>query len=205
MKKINMKNIKGYKAFLEAKTNELFISPNMKNILDLLNESFSSGWYGTKLNEKFSCSLLDNGWLDMVYKHIIIDSIKPILDKIEQNRIDMWEDDLKTTFECILSEDIEENGKILVKYNGWYEDLIDLLNEKLISENQFNTSFSYIVTVKDNINVDDIAEELELKGCQIKKVHPYGVIVCNYDGNIDDLKTDDILSINADKIATTQK
>ena len=73
------------------------------------------------------------------------------------------------------------------------------------TENQFNASFSYIVTVKDNINVDDIAEELELKGCQIKKVHPYGVIVCNYDGNIDDLKTDDILSINADKIATTQK
>jgi uncharacterized UPF0160 family protein len=195
-----MKIIKKYKAFLEAKTNELFVSPNMKSILDLLNESFSNGWYGTQLNEKFSCSLLDNGWLDMVYKHITIDGIKPILDKIEQNRIDMWVDDLKTTFECILSEDIEENGEILVKYNGWYEELKDLLLENLISENQSNTSSSYIVTVKENDMVDDIAEQLEIKGCQIKNVYPYGVIVCNYNGNIDDLKTDDILEIKADKI-----
>lgn len=196
-----MKNIKNYKSFCEAKVNELYISSNIKNLIDLLNESFKDGWYGTELTESFRVATIDNGWLDMLY-NITIDGVKPILTKIEENRIDMWEADLKSTFEGILAEDIEEGDKIIVKYNGWYENLIDLLQKNLITENQFNTNRGYIITVKDNIKVDDIAEELEIKGCQIKQVHPYGVIKFNYDGNIDDLKTDDILSIDVDKINT---
>lgn len=89
-------------------------------------------------------------------------------------------------------------------YKAFLESKINKKDDFTISENQ-STSFSYIITVKENDMVDDIAEELEIKGCQIKQVHPYGVIICNYDGNIDDLKTDDILSIAADKISTTQK
>ena len=80
-----------------------------------------------------------------------------MLDKIEENRFDLWNDDLEDTFQCIITEDIRDDdyweefgmnsqfpnpnipqedvlnttqkvpGKRVLEYNGWMEDL-----EKLI-------------------------------------------------------------------------
>jgi hypothetical protein len=52
------------------------------------------------------------------------EELKRIIDKINDNAINVWSDDLEYTTDGIATED--RDG---VKYNGWLEDLIKLSNE----------------------------------------------------------------------------
>lgn len=72
-----------------------------------------------------------------------------------------------------------------------------------INEDQFNTNSAYIATLAKDVDMDKIVIDFKNKGCQIKQTFPYGVIIFNFDGNIDELKTDDILSIEVNKIIKT--
>lgn len=72
-----------------------------------------------------------------------------------------------------------------------------------VNENQFNKNRGYIATLAKDVDMDKIVKDFEIKGCEIKQTFPFGIITFNFDGNIDILKTDDILSIEVDKIVKT--
>ena len=97
--------------------------------------SRTSGWYGEQLQETTECINMDNDWLVDLSKYSNDPQVKAVLDKIEDNRFDLWKDDLENTFDCVLTEDLHEDGEskfgpkgnIVVKYNGWFEDLENLI------------------------------------------------------------------------------
>lgn len=95
------------------------------DIIVKLEESQSYGWYGDELEETIQCVTLENGWLEDL-NELEMGNVPEILSKIEENRFDLWEDDMGDTFECILTEDLYDGGELVSKYNGWYEDLINL-------------------------------------------------------------------------------
>jgi hypothetical protein len=53
------------------------------------------------------------------------EKLKAILEKIQKNQIDAWEDGLEETRSVVILEDFDRGDDIpfIVKYNGWLEDL----------------------------------------------------------------------------------
>lgn len=97
-----------------------------EDIVRKLGESQSSGWYGETLEESTDCVRLENGWLSDIEQIESLDT-NEILSKIEENRFDLWENDLENTFECILTDDLyDDNEELITQYNGWYEDIVNL-------------------------------------------------------------------------------
>jgi hypothetical protein len=119
------------------KTFENYQSGLPETIWSKILESRDSGWYGEELEGSTECVNLDNGWLADLDQYKDDSQIKSVLDKIEENRFDLWNDDLEDTFECILTEDLYEDdywennkkmdGGLKVQYNGWMEDLEELI------------------------------------------------------------------------------
>lgn len=69
----------------------------------------------------------------------IKEKLQTILKKIEGNTINAWEDALEESKEVVILEDFDKNDdqsspfseplheELITKYNGWYEDLIELM------------------------------------------------------------------------------
>lgn len=68
-------------------------------------------------------------------KELITKKLLGILNKINRNEINAWEDNLEDTKSVIILEDFSKNDsdenefnpELEFKYNGWYEDLTDLI------------------------------------------------------------------------------
>lgn len=61
------------------------------------------------------------------------DALQSVMDKISDNRIQAWEDQLEDTKAVVIIEDFSKNcdsndPELEFKYNGWVEDLQELLN-----------------------------------------------------------------------------
>jgi len=113
-------------------------------IWGMILESEDNGWYGDHLQESTECVRLDrNNWLEVLINEFGVNTgigysgdpeVGKILKKIDENTFSLWEGNLEETFECVLTEDLYEDGEskyekgeILVEYNGWYEDLEKIL------------------------------------------------------------------------------
>lgn len=65
--------------------------------------------------------------------------ITALLEKIQENTIEAWEDDLEGTKTVVILEDFDKNadnelkGSKVTAYNGWMEDLEAILNEQKVS------------------------------------------------------------------------
>ena len=68
-------------------------------------------------------------------KKEIADKLRAIISKIEENSIQAWEHKLEYTKAVVVLEDFDKNGdhsddpELKTKYNGWEEDLTELLKE----------------------------------------------------------------------------
>jgi hypothetical protein len=118
-----MKYLKSYKLF------EAITIDTKKQILDLLSQCKDSGWFGTNMKETFQCFRFDNEWFDILLKESGKDR-EDIINKIKENTVSLWEDNLEETFECVISEDVEDSSES-IDYNGWYEDLLEYLKIKV--------------------------------------------------------------------------
>jgi hypothetical protein len=118
-----MKYLKSYKLF------EAITIDTKKQILDLLSQCKDSGWFGTNMKETFHCFRFDNEWFDILLKESGKDR-EDIINKIKENTVSLWEDNLEETFECVISEDVEDSSES-IDYNGWYEDLLEYLKIKV--------------------------------------------------------------------------
>lgn len=59
-------------------------------------------------------------------------ALSVILDKIDSNGIDAWEDDMENTKTVVIMEDFVkgvDDDTELIEYNGWLEALIKLRDE----------------------------------------------------------------------------
>lgn len=59
-------------------------------------------------------------------------ALSVILDKIDSNGIDAWEDDMENTKTVVIMEDFVkgvDDDTELIEYNGWLEELIKLRDE----------------------------------------------------------------------------
>jgi hypothetical protein len=58
------------------------------------------------------------------------DLLDKIMEKINSNMTGLWWDDISTKSECVILQDtINEDNEGETKYNGWYDDLINLKNQ----------------------------------------------------------------------------
>jgi hypothetical protein len=60
--------------------------------------------------------------------------LESIIAKIEDNAISAWNSDLENSIEAIATEDFFgdpdlEEGEPSVTYNGWYDDLVELIKK----------------------------------------------------------------------------
>jgi len=138
-----MKVIKSFNKFFESNSNE---------INDLIQKIKDCGTYGwtEKLETSFDCITLEdtnldstewigaeyNGWFEELLElSKTNEELKPIIDKIYENRYDLWDHELENTFQCVILEDIDLTDEELepIYYNGWFEDLLKLssLNESI--------------------------------------------------------------------------
>lgn len=122
-----MKYIKNYDNFKLSLNEQSF---EQKTILGLIDDCTSSGWAGTNMDNSFSCITFDNDWYFKFKKQFgdnqeAIDIIK----KIDDNTMDLWEDDLNETFECVITEDVVDGEDTTMEYNGWYQDLEKFLTK----------------------------------------------------------------------------
>lgn len=65
-------------------------------------------------------------------KKEIVKEIKSILKKISKNNISAWEHDLKDTRQVVVLEDFNSSEELETeetKYNGWLEDLCNLMKK----------------------------------------------------------------------------
>lgn len=139
-----MKYLKTFKLF------EKITIDNKTQILNLLEQSRDTGWFGSNMNEPFDCVRLDNNWFKKLTKKSG-DDAKALIDKINDNIVSLWEDNLEETFNCVITEDIyDEDDKI--EYNGWYEDLIEYLSIKISDKKEHIIEF----IKKDIVNMDMI-------------------------------------------------
>ncbi|CAG7580412.1 MAG: hypothetical protein SLAVMIC_00402 [uncultured marine phage] len=129
-----MKHLKTFESYGEV-TSE---TNTIDSVIDKVKKSHDSGWYGEHLVESTECVNLDNGWDDDLETLKDVPGVAEILQKISDNQWDLWEGSLEETFTCILTESLYEDGErkyeegpLLVKYNGWYEDLMNLGSKEI--------------------------------------------------------------------------
>ena len=129
-----MKYIKTFETF-KLKLNEQNLED--KSILELIDDCTSSGWAGSNMEDSFSCITFDNDWYFKLKSEFGDNpEVVEIIKKIDDNTMDLWEDDLNETFECVITEDIydsedesEDDETATMVYNGWYEDLEKFFNK----------------------------------------------------------------------------
>lgn len=62
----------------------------------------------------------------------IREKLEAIINKAYENQVDAWEDDMENTKSVIITEDFEkglDEDRELIEYNGWFEDLVALVEE----------------------------------------------------------------------------
>jgi hypothetical protein len=62
----------------------------------------------------------------------IKERLEAIIKKAQENQIDAWEDDLENSKQVMITEDFEkgfDDEQELVEYNGWFDDLLTLVEE----------------------------------------------------------------------------
>lgn len=62
-------------------------------------------------------------------KKEIAEKLRAILAKIEDNKIGAWESDLESTSDAVITENHQETEDEIAIYNGWLDELNDLLKE----------------------------------------------------------------------------
>jgi hypothetical protein len=132
--------IKSFNKFFESNTNEI------NSLIQKIKDCGTSGWAGERLETSFECITLEdtdldsdewvgaeyNGWFEELLElSKTNEELKPIIDKIDENRYDLWDHELKNTFQCVILEDIDldedEEETDPIYYNGWFEDLQKLI------------------------------------------------------------------------------
>jgi hypothetical protein len=153
-----MKYLKSYKLF------EAITIDTKKQILDLLSQCKDSGWFGTNMRESFQCVKFDNGWLDILIAESSSDAAN-MINKIKLNTVSLYEDSLEDTFECVITEDVEDSSES-IDYNGWYEDLVEYLTIKVSDKKDYLLKF-----IKEEvIDMDFLYEIKEMAMDQLYKI-----------------------------------
>lgn len=137
-----MKYLKTYKLF------ERITIDNKKAILNLLSASSDSGWFGSNMKETFQCFRFDNQWFDTFIAESGSDA-ESLINKINDNSVSLWEDNLEETFDCVIQEDVYDEDK-KIEYNGWYEDLVEYLSIKISDKKEHIVEF----IKKEIVNMD---------------------------------------------------
>ena len=163
-----MKYLKSYKLF------EAITIDTKKEILDLLSQCEDSGWFGSNMKETFQCFRFDNDWFDILLRESGKDR-EDIINKIKNNTISLWEDNLEETFECVITEDVEDEDDN-IKYNGWYEDLLEYLKIKVSDKKEYLLEY-----IKEKVvDMDFLYEIKEMAMDQLYKIENSELCIVAY-------------------------
>lgn len=196
-----MKYLKTFKLF------ERITIDNKKTIMDLLAASSDSGWFGSNMKETFQCFRLENEWFDILVAESGSDA-ESLINKIRDNSVSLWEDNLEETFDCVIQEDVYDDEEKM-EYNGWYEDLVEYLSIKISDKKEYIVEFikkeivnmDLIYDIKD-MSLDFIDKNFRLKitayvsmeiGGKIKNVNFTDI---DFDSKSDDIESCFDLSID---------
>jgi hypothetical protein len=112
------------------KTFEKFTSVNKKEaIMKKLEKSIKAGYFGENVEESVEavkCDFISMKDFDDVLGED--KEGKKILKKMSKNEVELWNTNLKDTFDGYIIETVKD-GNSTVKYNGWYEDLLAYLKK----------------------------------------------------------------------------
>lgn len=137
-----MKKLKNFKMYLESLDSKI---DGMEELLSLIDDNIDSGWKGDELQESTDCVILEdvththdesegfttyNGWYERLLEMSKYNpELEHVVQLIDDNKDDLWEHGLESTFQCVILENIDliqDGDSYINTYNGWYEELKNL-------------------------------------------------------------------------------